>query len=372
MSRVACLAVTLLLLAAPAALAQQGQNTEADEGGSGRTQQSETTLYDRLLADYKDDYLAVGALVQTVVDVRPEGDADQGSQIVVAAARLSLSGTLDERFGYIVSGDFSSPTPILDARVSYRPADNVRLAAGRYKAPFSRELLTSAANIDFVNRARVVRTLAPGRVVGVGAELGTETAVTARAGVFNAVFAEAIDRVGSDEGGAQPGRFLFVGRLAARTPAERSGADGVRLSAGANAVYETTDGGPRPDDAEPVGDRALLGADARLRAGRFLFAAEGIVEVVDTPAGSIAGDLGWDWNRAGGYVTAGVDLAPAHRVLARLDAFENRADVLLGYNVTLSDAAGLQLNVGFPTDSADARTGPERDLRFLANVQIAF
>ena len=99
------------LLALPAA-AQQDQSTEADEPGSGRTAQSEQTNYDRFLSDYKDDYLALGALIQAVGDVRPDEDAQQGSQLYIANARLRLSGTLD-RFGYLLQGNFASGTALV-------------------------------------------------------------------------------------------------------------------------------------------------------------------------------------------------------------------------------------------------------------------
>ena len=232
--------------------------------------------------------------------------------------------------------------------MSYRPSEAARFLVGRYKAPFSFELLTPAANIDFVNRARVVRALAPGRQVGasVRAQLAGE-ALALRAGVFNASFNRTPD--GGTVGQAERGGFLLAGRVQSTLRP----ADGTALVLGANVAYDT----PDTADALDVPGRLLVGADARLRAGPFLFAAEGIVEEVADEAFP---------DRDGFHLTTGYDLNASNRLLVRLDEFRESAEVLLGYNLSVTRAAAFQANLILPTsDGAEATQA-------LLNFQFGF
>ncbi len=128
--------------------------------------------------------------------------------------------------------------------------------------------------------------------------------------------------------------------------------DGTALTLGTNVSYDTPDSG----EADVPG-RLLVGADARLRAGRFLLAAETIIEQVED-------DLFPDRN--GFYGAAGFDLDANNRLLVRLDEFDGTQEILLGYNLSVTRAAGFQANVILPLD------GNAEAAQALFNIQFGF
>ncbi len=336
-----------LVLAAPAR-AQERPIEEDEEGGGRQTLTGEQNRYDSLFARFQQDYLRFTALVQIVPQFPLEDAEGNEGRFDVSTARFGVGGRLDGGVGYRLQTDFAKAPAVLDAFVSYGPGDAARFFVGRYKAPFSYELLTSAAAIDFVNRARVVRALAPGRQVGASMRVPLAgEALAVRAGVFNAASGRATD--GSFVSQDERGGFL----LAARAQSTLQPADGTSLVVGANLAYDT----PDTSDALDVPGRLLVGADVRLRAGRFLFAAEGIVEQVEDDAFP---------DRDGFYLTAGVDLNADNRLLVRLDEFRGSGEILLGYNLTVTRAAGFQANVILPLDDEAETT------QLLLNVQIGF
>ncbi len=339
-------ACCLLLLALPARA--QERPTEEDEEPGGRTDTSEENLYDDLVAQFQRDYLRFTALIQIVPQIALEDTEGNQGRFDVSAARFGIGGRLDGGIGYRLQTDFARAPAVLDAFVSYQPGDAAEFLVGRYKAPFSFEFLTSAANTDFVNRARVVRALAPGRQVGASVQVPLAgEALALRAGVFNAAFKRAAD--GDAASQAERGGFL----LAARAQSTLQPADGTALIVGVNLAYDT----PDMSDALDVPGRLLMGADARLRFGRLLFAAEGIVEQTE-------GDAFPD--RDGFFLTAGYDLDASNRLLVRLDELDGSGEVLLGYNLTLTRAAGFQANVILPLDDEAEAT------QVLFNFQIGF
>ncbi len=344
-----CALLVCTLLAAPAS-AQQRPTEDDEEGGSGQTAAGEENRYDALVGQFQRDYLRFTALVQIVPQFPFEdAEGDQGG-FAVSTARFGIGGRLDGGIGYRLQTDFAKAPAVLDAFVSYQPGDAATFLVGQYKAPFSYEFLTSAAAIDFVNRARVVRALAPGRQVGASVRVPLAgEALALRAGVFNATFRRTTD--GETVSQSQRGGFL----LAARAQSTLAPAGGPTLIVGANVSYDT----PDLSDAFDVPGRLLVGADARLRFGRLLVAAEGIVEQTQ-------GDAFPD--RDGFYVTAGVDLGPSNRLLVRLDEFDGSSELLLGYNLSVTRAAGFQANVLLPLDD-EPQTEPAQ---VLFNVQIGF
>ncbi|MEP0548226.1 MAG: porin [Rhodothermales bacterium] len=337
----------LLMLAAPAR-AQERPTEDDEEAGSGQTETDKEGLYDELVAQFQRDYLRFTALIQVVPQLILEDTEAVQSGFSIAAARFGIAGLLDGGFGYRIQAEFARSPALLDAYVSYRPNEATRILVGRHKVPFSYEFLTSAAGIDFVNRSRVVRALAPGR--GVGGSMRTQVAgeaLTLRAGLFNASFNTTVD--GRTVRQAQRGGFTFVGRAQSTTQPS----SGTTLIVGANVAYDTPDTAKALD----VPGRLLLGADVRLRAGPFLLAAEGIAE-------RVGDDVFPDSD--GFYLTGGVDLNANNRLLVRFDRFEGSDEVLLGYNLTLTRAAAFQANVVLPLDDAAEPT------QALLNVQLGF
>ena len=209
-------ALLALGLAAPLAspssqvAAQERPVEEAEEAG-GQTPADEERRFDELVAQFQRDYLRFTALVQIVPHVPFEDAEGNQAGFDVAAAWLGIGGRLGENVGYFLRGNFARSPSLLEAYVSFG-TDDVRLIAGRQKAPFSYEFLTGAADIDFVNRARAVQRLVPGREVGVAVRAQPNGGpLTLRAGVFNAM-----QRI-ANSGGLVPqserGGLSVVGRI---------------------------------------------------------------------------------------------------------------------------------------------------------------
>ena len=314
---------------------------ETEEAG-GRTTTEEARPYDELIATFQKDYLRVTTLIRVVPAVPFEDAEGNQARFDVAAAWLGIAGRLGGNVGYFVRGAFERTPTVLEAYVSYG-SDDVRAIVGKQMVPFSAEFLIGAPNTDFVNRSRAVRALVPGRSVGAAAraDLG---GTTLRGGVFNATIAPGVTQ-------AQRGGFALAAR--AQRTAEL---DGGALQLGANVAYDTEDFSER--DAVEIGDRLIVGADARLRLGAFLLAGEYLYQ--DETGPGIAP------RQEGGYATVGYDLSPDDRVLVRLDSFGDSREGLVGYNRTFTPAASFQANLIVPFDDA------AEPLQAVLNFQLFF
>jgi phosphate-selective porin len=137
------------------------------------------------------DNLRVGRVVRLDFDVRLDTDlrsshdVDAIDRLTWPGRRIGVSGALFDRLEFEVSGELGDERqPWRDAFVNVRGARALEVKAGRFKVPFSRERLTSLADLDFVHRSYAAATLAPGRTVGVmahgkfaGRRLGYEVGV---------------------------------------------------------------------------------------------------------------------------------------------------------------------------------------------------
>lgn len=310
----------------------------------------EPTLYDQFVERFKTPSFSLGLVVQAVGTFVLE-DADAPEPFDIDRARIKLGGQIGGGFGYNLQGDLTRSPALVDARLTYAPAPTLRLLAGRYRVPFSLEETTSSTKIDFVNRARVVRAIAPGRDVGAGVELTTPSeALRFSAGAFNALYDRTHD--GEPLGDETSGRLLFAGRLTYHTSSSAS--SGFRLQVGANASYET----PGESDAGDVPTHVIAGADLRLNAGPVLLAAEGLTEYTEAD--------GFEQRRDGYYVTLGYDVHERHRLLARIDAFESSEALLFGYNARLSRAVLIRTNLVVPLDDVAGAT------TVVVSTQLAF
>lgn len=327
---------------------------------TGRTQTDEERLYDRLVARFQREYLQFTALVQ----VHPSatfgdagGDAsDTEAGFRIRRARFGVRGRLDGGFGYRLQLELGDAPSLRDAYISYGRGV-LQADVGRFDVPFSFEELTSGSRLDFIERSRVVNAIAPSRSVGAAARvrlLGEALAV--RAGVYNAVD----DRL--PLGGTASERDGLLGAVRVESDTDIGIA---RLSLGANAGYESAGDVP---EARGVGARVpartFVGADARLRAGRFLLGVEALydesyVSFFDDPLFPEPPDP----DRFGYHVTAGVDLDADDRVLVRVDHFELSTDLLLGVSRTFTRAAQAQANLILP-DIGDPRV--------VVNLQLGF
>jgi hypothetical protein len=106
-------------------------------------------------------------------------------------ARLAASGSLVKVVTWRMQAEFRTGSPgtgrasvsLQDAYVRYNPG-KWAVQAGQFKTPFSREFITSLADIETADRAAVVDSLAPKRDIGVMGEYNFRW-LTILAGVFN-------------------------------------------------------------------------------------------------------------------------------------------------------------------------------------------
>lgn len=141
---------------------------------------------------------------------RPELDTPDG-QFQMARKRLGFTGSLFKDIEFEFEAEMREDEPILDAWVNLARWKTAEIKGGRFKTPFSLEQMTSAANLDFIYRTRMVDRLAPGRDWG-GAVSGRffDQGLTYSAGIFAHDGSNA--RAG-DNPGADP---TFIARVTGR------------------------------------------------------------------------------------------------------------------------------------------------------------
>ena len=107
-------------------------------------------------------------------------------------ARLSASGGGAKDVTWRVQGEFRTGSvgtgrasvSLQDAYVRYKPGA-FGVQAGQFKTPFTREFITSLADIETADRSTVVDSLAPKRDIGVMADYAFGSDATVFLGVFN-------------------------------------------------------------------------------------------------------------------------------------------------------------------------------------------
>jgi len=303
---------------------------------------------EQLRAAVTSPWLTLGALFSTRVDVGLE-EAPPAAQ--VRAARILLSGTLDGGFSYFLQTNFASSPALLDGRIGWSPDPGFVVYAGRFKTPFSRELLTYLGDLDFIDRSRVVDALAPDRQVGVQA--------TWRIGER---FAWSLGGFSGREGELRNEALVGVARL-----------EGMGITVGRALVSVAGHAALGRDAAiagraRPVtfqGEGSVLGLDASVEIGRLMLVGEVIGADWDPDAGPSA-DAG------GAYLTAAWKLEPSRQLLVRWDRYrapgvgEASDYVVLGVNVWPTSAAQFQANWLVPIDGGD-------DLhRVVLGVEVGF
>lgn len=326
-----------------------------------RAQDSEP-VFDQLVAAFQRDYLALGILIQVVGDFQSQRPLESRNGFSIANARLRLSGNLDGGFGYLLQSNLAAlaVSPILDAAVHYRVGEGATIRGGLFKAPFSREFLTPAASIDFVNRSLVVTALAPNRQVGVQlAGRPGRGLVGYAVGAFNG------NRL--RPGGNDNNALLYVARLGVWPRVATASRPDDALEVAVNGAHSRDSGADLPDIAAAFnGTRTVLGADVRWRRGRWLVAGEMIGARLRFDSGGTRHP--WGWHATAGYLVTGKS-----QVLARWDALRPDSAglaqdfVVLGYNLWPTRPTELQVNYLIPLN----RGGWERH-RVLVNLQIGF
>ncbi len=314
-------------------------------------------LLDSFQRRFKTEPLNIGLLLQVVGDFQPDRSFAGENGFSVANFRLNMRGNLDGGFGYMLQTSFTRSPAILDAALRYEAAPALTVTAGAFKAPFSSEFLTSAADIDFVNRSQVVSALVPGRQIGVQASgRAGDSGLHYAVGAFNG---NGVTANGNDDDD-----LMYVGRVTAERVPET--ADDVQIRGGAHVAWSrdrnATLGGGFVRGFN--GERALFGADLRLTHRRWLASGEFVWSHLDFEAAPNA-------NPFGSHLTLGYFVRGRDHVLARWDRFlpdgvAADSDLLiLGYNHYPTGPTELQVNWIFPTrESFDNQ-------QILINIQIS-
>ena len=160
-------------------------------------------------------------------------------------ARLTAYGTVAGSFTWRIQGEFrtgavgtgKASTSLQDAYIRYKTGD-FGVQAGQFKTPFTREFLTSLADVETADRSTVVDSLAPKRDLGIMADYAIGPTATLILGVFNGE--------GQNVTANTDSTLLWVGRATVRPIAYLTvganvatyGSDSTRYGADASVEYQ--------------------------------------------------------------------------------------------------------------------------------------
>lgn len=78
----------------------------------------------------------------------------------IRRARLDLKGAITEKWDYRLQVEFATSPKLLDATISYKCCDYIKITAGQFYVPFSLENVTPDARLETSDRSQVVEALA--------------------------------------------------------------------------------------------------------------------------------------------------------------------------------------------------------------------
>lgn len=147
-------------------------------------------------------------------------------------ARLTGYGIVATNVTWRIQGEFrtgsvgtgKASVSLQDAYIRYKTGD-LGVQAGQFKTPFTREFLTSLADVESADRATVVDSIAPKRDIGIMADYAVGPTATVMLGVFNGE--------GQNVTANTDSTLLWVGRASVRPVAY--------LTLGANAATYQSD-----------------------------------------------------------------------------------------------------------------------------------
>jgi hypothetical protein len=314
-------------------------------------------LFEKLKKDFNKEYLSIGALIQVVGDFQNERSFAGTNGFNISNFRWRIYGKMDKNLSYFLQANFIKSPAFLDAYIGWQINSWLQLKSGLFKAPFSKEYLTSASDIDFVNRSQVVSALTPGRQIGVQFSGWLSNKLLYYAvGAFNGNNFR-INSNDNDE-------FLYAARLAC-FPKLSSTANQLEIgiTAATSNDYSATIPGIY---SSFEGKRSLIGADVRLTIDRLLLAGEAIFL-------SLKPDFGNKIEPQGFQFTGGYMMSSNSQLLVRFDSFQtdkslDSSDLLIfGYNLWTSKIAEFQANYIIDMDQSDFKNH-----QLLFNLQINF
>ena len=317
-------------------------------------QKENEPVYDEFIKNFKKDYFTLEMLFQVVADFQPERTIIGNNGFSVSNMRLKMKGNLDENFGYFFQANFTSSPLLLDAVVKYKFSSHFMMEAGQFKLPISKEFLTFAGDIDFVNRSQVAEFLAPKRDIGF--QLSGKfinDLLEYRAGIFNGSGANKLNNNNS---------FLFAGRISAKSKTETSS-----YEAGINAGYsENSDG--KIISMNFKGKKIFAGGDFRAEINNFLFSTEVIMNKLEGTIDSIQSKK----EPFGYHITLGYKLFQNHQFLFRYDNLSPDGIIsdselyIIGYNFWPSKPTELQFNYVIDSKQTDFKNH-----WYLLNLQVS-
>lgn len=317
-------------------------------------QNENTTKYDDYIKHFKKDYFTLEMLFQVVADFQPERTISGYNSFSVSNMRLKMKGNLDDNFGYFFQANFNSSNLLLDAIVKYKFSNHFMMEAGQFKVPISKEFLTFAGDIDFVNRSQVADLLTPKRDVGFQfSGKFISDLFEYKAGIFNGSGGNKLNNNNS---------FLFAGRISAKSKTETSS-----YEAGINGGYSKNSNG-KIFSMNFEGERIFAGGDFRGEINNFLFSTEFILNKIDGALDSVQSK-----NEPYGYqVTLGYKPFNNHQFLIRYDNLSPDGIIsysefyIIGYNFWPSKPTELQFNY-----IIDSRNSELKYHWYLLNLQIS-
>jgi phosphate-selective porin len=114
------------------------------------------------------DAVVVKPTARLHADIRTtEAGGDSDADLDLARRRVGLKGTVTSRVEFELERELDADGRWRDVFVDVRASRALQVRAGHFKVPFSREQLTGAGDLDFIDRSRAADLLAPGRSAGV-------------------------------------------------------------------------------------------------------------------------------------------------------------------------------------------------------------
>lgn len=317
--------------------------------------QTKDSTYDEFIKNFKKDYFTVGMLFQVTADFQPERTIIGNNEFYISNARLRILGNLDKSFNYFFQASFVISPILLDASIGYKFSDAFNITAGQFKTPFSKEFLTYAADLDFVNRAQEAALLSPRRDIGF--QMSGKFASNLfeyRAGIFNG---NGPNHLYNDNNS-----FLYVGRIAF-TPHYKNNHYEVAINAGYD---ENSVSGLLTKNY--TGKRTFLGGNLQAVIQEFLFSAEISMNKLNGKIDSVNTTK----EPYGYHITIGYQPFQKHQFLFRYDnltadgIISNSVLYIIGYNFYPSRFAEIQFNY-----TINSKNTSFKNHWYLINFQLA-
>ncbi len=178
------------------------------------------------------------------IQARESYREDVGLTGSINRARLTASGAGTKDLTWRIQGEFRTGTvgtgrasvSLQDAYIRYQTGQ-FGIQAGQFKTPFTREFITSLADVETADRATVVDSIAPKRDIGILADYALGSTATVTVGVFNGE--------GQNVTANSDSTLLWVGRATARpvayltvgVNAAQYGSDSTRYGVDASLEY---------------------------------------------------------------------------------------------------------------------------------------